>query len=170
MSLTYLSEVFQQVFIVFHILQLVSQFLGCVQIFQRLKRQHQGEIVGHNFYFTHHYDQGLQLRKPLCIDIFAKLVDFYLFLINLSGQVICLQKILFKSYGVTESGHLFGLKIVEAVFVTSTISWYSGSFSIGPNCSTFLRTRPWQRHSMNITPSQFISAGWDQPAICRSSS
>ena len=92
MSLTYLSEVFQQVFIVFHIFQLVSQFLGCVQIFQRLKRQHQGEIVGHNFYFTHHYDQGLQLRKPLCIDIFAKLVDFNLFLINLSRQIICLGR------------------------------------------------------------------------------
>ena len=55
MSMTYLSEVFQQVFIVFHILQLVSQFLGCVQIFQRLKRQHLGEIVRNNFYFAHHY-------------------------------------------------------------------------------------------------------------------
>ena len=54
MSLTYLSEVFQQIFIVFHILQLVSQFLGCVQIFQRLKRQHQGEIVESNYFFTHH--------------------------------------------------------------------------------------------------------------------
>ena len=32
----YLSEVLQQIFIVFHILKLISQLLGCIQIFQGL--------------------------------------------------------------------------------------------------------------------------------------
>ena len=32
----YLGEVLQQIFIVFHILKLISQLLGCIQIFQGL--------------------------------------------------------------------------------------------------------------------------------------
>ena len=46
---------------------------------------------------TYHDNKGLKLWEPFGVDILAKFMNLNLFLVNLSGQVVCLLEGTFRA-------------------------------------------------------------------------